>query len=1108
MFTGTEIGDSGETFTAKFYKEGNLAATFNGQLNADGSVPIGKTKLTSGEYSVEISSGSRTLLPFKAVIKPKTSKNSEDIDQSISSTDQKIDQEDDTEYVSLNETQNDKLKTNQYQQIGQDNNLSTNQVSKIGPDKLSTQEPGITQELNKNNQDSDVYKTLEQNSNLSDLTTTANPNNLQNVDGSLVTNVNPNNLQNVDGSLVTNVNPDNLQNTDGSLLGDSKQETIFTDVSQSNNIEYRTLQPGQISENYNQSQDETESIFDTPAEQIKGKISEPEFTPIKTDTKGETFVPENVSQGVTGETQVSLTESFGVTGQTEVVTTQNFGATGEKIVLDSSVGGAKGETSTAINNEQPNASTYSDQKIDENNNFYKQVGPDGQNINEEIADAGLNQDLVANGEKLEIESGGNRLTFEKMSNTDSSQISENRVSQGAEGNTNDDKSIYASLPQQEFSAQENFNNTDITNNQSTESVNLSSNQVTGAKGESASSVTNIEGAIGDKTVNVTEGFAAKGETSVTYRELPGSKGETGVTFADTTGVSGTTGTGEKSSNQQGSTQGTPSNDGNTNKLIINRPGSGDNQTQNVNNLTGQATGTYNELNTNTSSVDGNKATPYRNINISNVSQNALSYEDIQSQNARGPLSNQQANEQYTNQEQLSQSRPVYKTITDDSGNTYQIDEYGNKINESDFSYEDLQSESNISENSTRGPRYSTIDGIREIDRPEQQNQNGIYASGVNQNSPQDGLNLNESGDRVDVTSSNGQYDISNLGNRSSGRAVNNQAQSVYTPLPNASRLSKSDNSPSNQSDTKNYNFIQKLSMTINKALGIEPQSVKDELKLTSEAEQDFLQNDGTKRVVSPRVTGLVESKDFEDDEEEDRKNKRKRFRYQRVGYTEPDFKAPEPVKLDDETQAFKDLYGERNRFDFSGSETNSALLRRAEEEIEKQSEAVKEANTQEASSQQSENNQDIESVYYIELMKERARLEQALEDERESNRLAIRKSEDNIQQQLLDLILNAQNTDVDSRSNDPISQLVQTLISEDKNKNSEQVVIDATKIVQMIQNQITESNGSPIDEFLLRKRIEDELKSEFVYMQREQEKKMKLVYRKMLEDMYMDMINS
>jgi hypothetical protein len=296
-------------------------------------------------------------------------------------------------------------------------------------------------------------------------------------------------------------------------------------------------------------------------------------------------------------------------------------------------------------------------------------------------------------------------------------------------------------------------------------------------------------------------------------------------------------------------------------------------------------------------------------------------------------------------------------------------------------------------------------------------------------------------------------------------------------------------------------------MTINKALGIEPQSVKDELNIPSDGEQEFIQGSGSNRVISPRVTGLLESQDT-DDEDEERNNKRKRLSYQRVGYKEPDLKAPEPVKLDDETQAYKDLYDERNRFDNSTSETNSALLRRAEEEIEKQSEAVKEFNDQETLSPQSETSQDIESIYYIELMKERARLEQALEDERESNRLAIRKSEDNIQQQLLDLILNAQNTDLDSRSNDPINQLVQALVSEDKNKNSEQLVIDATRIVQMIQNQITESNGSPIDEFLLRKRIEDELKSEFVYMQREQEKKMKLVYRKMLEDMYMDMINS
>ena len=638
---------------------------------------------------------------------------------------------------------------------------------------------------------------------------------------------------------------------------------------------------------------------------------------------------------------------------------------------------------------------------------------------------------------------------------------------------NSDKAIYGYLPQQEYGTQGSSSVTEGTASQgnlydSINSANLPSGQMSGAKGESVTTVTNFEGATGDKTVSINELSSAKGESGVISREFLSTKGETNVNFSDAKGVSGTTLPGVTFDNQLNKDQTTSAG---AKKIIVNRTG-------------GQTTGSYSTSDSVSANInpDSRTAIPYETIGISNAGQ-SVSYEDTQN---TGVIRAEDQERVQNNNKELFQAMPVYKTITNDSGNTYQVDEYGNRINDPDYSYEELQPVTDATDVSTRSTGYSTIDGVRANEQPD------------------DEFSFNS----IQGTNSATNYQPNQI-DRTGGQSNNNQARATYSPLTsNTSRLSKSDNKDSSQSDVKNYNFIQKLSMTINRALGIEPQSAKDEqINLTNADEnQEISQGEGLTRVISPRVTGLVESKDLEDEEEE-RKNKRKQLRYQRVGYIEPDFKAPEPTKLDDETQVFKDLYEDRNRFDYATAETNSALLRRAEEEIEKQSEAAKESNIQESVSAKNENSQDIESVYYIELLKERTRLEQALDDERESNRLAIRKSEDNIQQQLLDLILNGQNVDLDSRSNDPISKLVQTL-TDDKNKNSEQVVIDATKIVQMIQNQITESNGSPIDEFLLRKRIEDELKSEFVYMQREQEKKMKLVYRKMLEDMYMDMINN
>lgn len=985
-------------------------------------------------------------MPFKTVIKPKSSKGTENenYDDSLPSSAQKDqEKEDNTEFVNLSETQNEKLKSNQYQQIGQENNATLNQDNKVGL-----------------------------------------------------------NQQQVSDSQFASVDKINSANSSAIQIGGA--------------------QAGQGIDNINNAPEN--SALASSTEQIKGETPKKESGAIEDNSvtatrgvTGQTQVTPTENFGVVGQTEVTPTENFGVSGDTGVAVTETFGVTGEKIVLDLPKIGAKGETATSLSNDPIKSINNYDQPNNSNDNLYRQVGPDGQIIsgnkeetsfNEssvfDVEDENTNSNITTennnsfNNEKIDTATDStNRLTFDRMSTADSvlqSQDSKGGTNEGISNLdtnvNNSDKAVYGSLPQQQYGTQGSPSVTEGTAaqgnpNDNINSANLLSGQMPGAKGESVTTITNFEGATGDKTVSINELSSAKGESGVISREFTGTKGETSVNFSDTKGVSGTTLPGVTFDNQLNKDQTTSAD---AKKIIINRAGADSNQNQNLNNTGGQAADNYSSFDSVSTNInpDSRTAIPSETIAISNVGQNAR-YEDAQT--AGVIRSEEQQRRQENNTKESSQAMPVYKTITNDSGNTYQVDEYGNRINDPDYSYEELQPGTNATDGSTRSTRYSTIDGVRTNEQPD----DGYPSDSINSAS-------NYQPNQIGRTNQN---------NITGEQSANNQARTTYSSLTsNASRLSKSDSKDSSQSDVKNYNFIQKLSMTINRALGIEPQSAKDEqTNLTNTDEnQEIAQGEGLTRVVSPRVTGLIESKDLEDEEEE-RKNKRKQPRYQRVGYIEPDFKAPEPAKLDDETQVFKDLYEDRNRFDYATAETNSALLRRAEEEIEKQSETAKESNIQEATNAKNENGQDIESIYYIELLKERSRLDQALDDERESNRLAIRKSEDNIQQQLLDLILNGQNVDLDSRSNDPISQLVQTL-TDDKNKNSEQVVIDATKIVQMIQNQITESNGSPIDEFLLRKRIEDELKSEFVYMQREQEKKMKLVYRKMLEDMYMDMINN
>ena len=190
-----------------------------------------------------------------------------------------------------------------------------------------------------------------------------------------------------------------------------------------------------------------------------------------------------------------------------------------------------------------------------------------------------------------------------------------------------------------------------------------------------------------------------------------------------------------------------------------------------------------------------------------------------------------------------------------------------------------------------------------------------------------------------------------------------------------------------------------------------------------------------------------------------------------------------------------------------------------------------------------------ESIIYQELLKERERFRANLESERGNNRANLRRAEQQIQQELVKVITE-QPMEAESDNSSPINQIIQSIIKEDRElsferesesientiqnvqekqqeankvaqketleaiktsqeKGPEKVFIDATKIIQMIQEKQKENESAKeIDEFLLRQRIERELKYEFNQMQIDHEKKLRMVYRRMIEQMYLDMLNS
>ena len=147
-------------------------------------------------------------------------------------------------------------------------------------------------------------------------------------------------------------------------------------------------------------------------------------------------------------------------------------------------------------------------------------------------------------------------------------------------------------------------------------------------------------------------------------------------------------------------------------------------------------------------------------------------------------------------------------------------------------------------------------------------------------------------------------------------------------------------------------------------------------------------------------------------------------------------------------------------------------------------------------------NKPLEDQVYSSLLKEREVLQSKLSD-LENNKAYLRKAEENIQNQLVYLVANDQVVDnLDNSSSSPLNQIIQNFINEDRStvENFKQETIN--QAIQMISGQ------KEIDEILLRQRIERELRYEFNQMQLDHEQKMKIIYRRMIESMYSDLLNN
>ena len=1086
VLTGEDLTQLGDSFSAKFYRDGTLVETYSGNVGPDGSLPLGSVKLKQGTYSVELASGGTTLIPFKAVVKPSTVSTMADNLES-DTTFQKLPQSG-TEQIETTgnaalpeqiklvtedsksnagkeiDTATDLPKSENRSLESQRSFLTADQVNgqkavfdnKSAPDNANT-----TQAKAAGQESSSVRSLAESNLEFSDVSGNQPLSDTKNSFSSNQNFIN-NNLENKQDISPNNALP-------------NSQETISKNAELPSSVSFGLSQDGSpISQNaplgYTPDGVLISQSFDLdknglPITQNRPFDGSPEAFSINTPLE------DGESQSVVQNENIQLGNSIGPNAEYQRL---------PEAILANELGQSENSPSGNAAFESFDQQSTAPDKL-QGSNF-----PAGSKNNNFIETDG------------EIYSENQKLTDSTIFNSRTNIEGANQNQPGEYQQIPKANLNYNSGPNSSGAVSEQYNKAGIEQTQASDQIPDKVNQ-----------------AIGQNNQVVTQGESA----GATYQSV-GPEGLTttqgtdrAVGQADTNEVSG----------QPASLVSTPDDD-----LI---------------NVLGQNISDANIYQTRTIGATGGSLaenTPGRESDGIYSGEAAGSGEldnVVPSRILSSSIGQQTPNSQYSNNEVAQAEQQNRQSDYVQVGNTYSTESPAGISQINNFNLDtDLPGD------------FYEYKGSRNISNEELLDEflNSEEFKKLDEESKSRVINVKQEIHAQKTVPTQNQQDSVLSGTvLSGGQPIKDKIREptgfakLFTRNKQDRPVDRTQEQIQRQFEESN-SLKQKVSLTLNKVFGSNeksafiseyttPDQQVEQLQNSQfeDTDEDILQSDDYQfgdedNVINryPRITGARETLD-EDYQEELRKRRKKRrnLRYLPVGANlESKFlqasneQVVDSLPSDEESNIYRGLIGERDRFQnltISEQEQNKIALRKAEHDIQQQLNKALEENViikENAENQAVELSADSETMFYKELVKERERFQQALSEERDQNKAALRRSEEQIQRQLIDVLTSNPHTSPAQASNDPISQVVRSLV--DSGKDKEEVIIDATRIIQMIQNNQTVAGAQEIDEFLLRQRIERELKYEFKQMQLEHEQKMKLIYRRMIEDMYIDMLNS
>ena len=1087
VLTGEDLTQLGDSFSAKFYRDGTLVETYSGNVGPDGSLPLGLVKLKQGTYSVELASGGTTLIPFKAVVKPST----------VSTMADNL--ESDTTFQKLPQSGTEQIETSGNAALPEQIKLVTeDSKSNAGKENIDTA-TDLPKSENRSLESQRSFLTADQ----------------------------------VNGQKAVFDNksaPDNTNTTQAKAAG---QESSSVRLLAESNLEFSDVSGNQPLSDTKDSFSSNQNFINNNLEN-KQDISSNNALPNSQETISKNAeLPSSVSFGLSQDGSpisqnaplgytpdgVPISQSFDL-DKNGLPITQNrpFDGSPEAFSINTSL--EDGESQSVVQNE--------------NIQFGNSIGPNAeyQRLPEAILANELGQSENSPSSNAAFESfdqqstapdklqGSNFPGGSKNNNfieTDGEIYSENQKltdstifnsRTNVEGANQNQPGEYQQIPE----ANLNYNSDSNSSGAVSEQYNKAGIEQTQASDQIPDK---INQAVGQNNQVVTQGES----TGATYQSV-GPEGLTttqgtdrAVGQADTNEVSG----------QPASLVSTPDDD-----LI---------------NVLGQNISDANIYQTRTIGATGGSLaenTPGRESDGIYSGEAAGSGEldnVVPSRILSSSIGQQAPNSQYSNNEAAQTEQQNRQSDYVQVGNTYST---GNLTGVSQINNFNLDTD-------LPGDFYE-YKGSRNISNEELLDEflNSEEFKKLDEESKSRVINVKQEIQAQKTVPTQNQQDSVLSGTvLSGGQPIKDKTREptgfakLFTRNKQDRPVDRTQEQIQRQFEESN-SLKQKVSLTLNKVFGSNEKSASiseyttpdqqvEQLQNSQfeDTDEDILQSDDYQfgdedNVINrhPRITGARETLD-EDYQEELRKRRKKRrnLRYLPVGANlESKFlqasneQVVDSLPSDEESNIYRGLIGERDRFQnltISEQEQNKIALRKAEHDIQQQLNKALEENViikENAENQAAELSADSETMFYKELVKERERFQQALSEERDQNKAALRRSEEQIQRQLIDVLTSNPQTSPAQASNDPISQVVRSLV--DSGKDKEEVIIDATRIIQMIQNNQTVAGAQEIDEFLLRQRIERELKYEFKQMQLEHEQKMKLIYRRMIEDMYIDMLNS